>query len=189
MPERWKRPSEIFATRLRETREARGGKSQGEVAKMMRDEGRPMSKGAVLRLEKEKPEPGEGRVLSLDEAIAFAAVLNVSPAHLLSPRGDEKVGLTDKRAVDSAGLRAWLLHGYEFVATGSEYQRGERAKELERVVLAHAQAFVDAARGDDEAGKLDALKALGRTAILYRDQIEQIEQTGGAIRIVTEEEQ
>jgi transcriptional regulator with XRE-family HTH domain len=176
------RPSEVFAARLRDTRKAREF-SQTELAQLMTERGRPMSKAALLRIEK-----GE-RGLSLDEALAFAAVLFAVPAHLLSPRSGEMIELTDKLAVDGEGLRAWLLHGSEFTATASDYQRGERAKRLEEVVLAHAQALVDARRGEDKAGELEALKKLAETSLLYRKQLEQIEQTGGAIRIVTSDEE
>jgi transcriptional regulator with XRE-family HTH domain len=175
-----KRPSEVFATRLRDTRKARE-LSQTELAQRMTERGRPMSKAALLRIEN-----GE-RGLSLDEALAFAAVLFVAPAHLLSPRDEETVWLTDNMAVDGEGLRAWLLHGYEFIATTSDYHRAERAKALEKIVVAHAQALVDAIRGEDTAGEVAALKQLAETSLVYRSQLELIEQ-GAGLRIVTEGE-
>jgi transcriptional regulator with XRE-family HTH domain len=159
------RPSEVFAKRLREMRKARG-LSQAELAQLMTERGTPMNKAALLRIEK-----GE-RGLSLDEALAFAAVLNAAPAHLLSPRGEESVWLTDDMAVDGEGMRAWLLHGFEFIATASNYHRGEHAKALERVVVAHAQALVDAVRGDDKAGQREQLAALGQTALAYQRELE-----------------
>jgi transcriptional regulator with XRE-family HTH domain len=174
-----RRPSEVFATRLRDTRKARG-LSQTELAQRMTERGRPMSKAALLRIEN-----GE-RGLSLDEALAFAAVLFAVPAHLLSPPDDAIVWLTDNMGVDGEGLRAWLLHGYEFIATASDYHRGERAKSLEEVVLAHAQALVDARRGKDKAGEVAALKQLAETSLIYRSQLELLEQ-GAGLRIVTDD--
>jgi transcriptional regulator with XRE-family HTH domain len=176
-----RRPSEVFATRLRETRKARGF-SQTELAQQMTEQGQPMSKAALLRIEN-----GE-RGLSLDEALAFAAVLYAVPAHLLSPPDDAIVRLTDKLGVDGEGLRAWLVHGYEFIATASDYHRGERAKSLEKIVLANAQALVDARRGKDKAGEVAALKQLAETSLVYRSQLELIEQ-GAGIRILTEDEE
>src|SRR5688500_4231713 len=104
MRDDWKRPSEIFAARLRETRKARD-LTQTELAQLMTDAGLPLSKPALLRIEN-----GE-RGLSLDEAIALSAVLYAVPAHLLTPPDDGIVALTDKLGVDGEGLRAWLLHG------------------------------------------------------------------------------
>ncbi len=155
-------PSEVFAARLRETRRARGF-SQTELAHTMTERGRPLSREALLRIEN-----GE-RGLSLDEALALAAVLYVAPAHLLSPPDDGIVWLTDTQGVDGEGIRAWLLHGDEFVATASEYQRGERAKAVGRAVLAHATALVDAQRGNDKAGVRVQLAALGTMAARVRE--------------------
>ena len=79
------RPSEIFARRLREVRTARG-ESQETLAQTMTERGAcPLSKAALLRIEKGKGFDEGGRGLSLDEAIALAAVLNAAPAHLLTP--------------------------------------------------------------------------------------------------------
>jgi transcriptional regulator with XRE-family HTH domain len=161
-----KHPSEVFRSRLRETRNARGV-SQGELARRMRDAGYPMDKSAVLRIEK-----GE-RGISLDEALAFAAILFASPAHLLSPPGDEIVWLTSNRGFDGEGMRAWLLHGDEWIATASDYQRSGHAEMLERVVLAHAKALIDAQRGDDQAGMRAELAALGNAAASYRLALEK----------------
>lgn len=159
------RPSRVFGDRLREIRRDRKF-SQTELAHRMTERGRPMSKEALLRVER------GGRGLSLDEALALAACLHVAPAHLLSPPGEEIVWLTDKQGVDSEGMRAWLLHGDEFIATASEYQRGELAKALEGVVLAHARALVDAQKGDDKAGVRNQLYALGRAALRYQKALE-----------------
>lgn len=165
MEKKEQRPSEVFVSRLRETRDARR-LSQAELAQRMTERGRPMSKQALLALENGR------RSVSLDEALALAAILYVAPAHMLSPPDEEIVWLTDTQGVDGEGMRAWLLHGDEFVATASDYQRGELAKGFERVALAHAQALLDAQRGDDKAGVKTQLVALGQTALAYRDALE-----------------
>jgi transcriptional regulator with XRE-family HTH domain len=166
MAEEEQRVSDVFLMRLREMRRARGW-SQAELAAVMTEAGRPMGRAALLRIEN-----GE-RGLSLDEALSFAAVLHVAPAHLLSPRGDGIVWLTSKLGVDGEGMRAWLLHGDEFIATASDYHRGEHAKALERVVLAHAKALMDAQNGDDKAGMKTELVALGSAAANYRAALEK----------------
>jgi transcriptional regulator with XRE-family HTH domain len=86
-----RRPSEVFAVRLRETRKARN-LSQTELARRMTNAGRPMSKEALLRIE------NGTRGLSLDEAIALIAVLFAVPPHLLTPPGDEMCGSPTRSA-------------------------------------------------------------------------------------------
>jgi transcriptional regulator with XRE-family HTH domain len=165
--EQKQRVSQIFRQRLRETRQARGGLSQGELAARMREAGHPtIDKAAVLRIEKGT------RGVSLDEALALASVLNAVPAQLFTPPGEEVVWVTENHGFDGAGMRAWLLHGNEFIATASDYQRSGHAQMLERVVLAHAKALIDAHRGDDPAGVKAELAALGNVAASYRLALE-----------------
>jgi transcriptional regulator with XRE-family HTH domain len=160
MPDQKVSPSEVFATRLRETRIARGV-SQADLARRMSEQGRPLNKAAVLRIEN-----GERRI-SLDEALALAAILSAAPAHLLSPPGDEVVWLTDKQGVDGEGMRAWLLHGDRFIVTWGDYQAGEREKAFGRALLVHARAYIDAERGDDKGGRARELAELVNLAAAY----------------------
>ncbi len=164
MEDRKVRPSEAFAARLKELRNARG-LSQAELAKLMNDAGQEMSKVALLRIEKGQ------RGLSLDEALAFAAVLRAVPAHMLSPRAGEVVMLTKNEGVDGEGLRAWLRTGDAF----GDFQP-KLGRDLERLVRVHAEALVDAR--DDRAGQRDALVALGRTALRYQDALIELERRG-----------
>jgi transcriptional regulator with XRE-family HTH domain len=140
-----RRPSHDYAKRLRETREARGF-TQTELAQLVSDAGQPISKAALLRIER-----GE-RGLSLDEALALAQVLYVAPAHLLSPPDDEQVWLTPSYAVDGAGMRNWLLFGDPLLLTPPG-KRVRARTELAFIVEAHAQALMDAKRGNDQAGR------------------------------------
>jgi transcriptional regulator with XRE-family HTH domain len=160
------RPSKVFIARLKELREARGY-SRGAVARMMAAAGRPMSKLILLRIES-----GE-RGLPLDDALALADVLGVAPAHLLTPPDGQMVCLTDKRSVDGAGMRNFLRFGHPMLAGTPEGKRARLSATLEEIVLAQAQAFVDATHGGDQAGKLDALQALGETALDYRKALEE----------------
>jgi len=143
------KPSELFAARLKETRKARG-LSQTELARRMTEGGRPMSKPALLRIEK-----GERKV-SLDEALAFASVLWAVPANLLSPAGDDLVMLTDRTGMDGGALRSWLIHGNPFTGAPDE---GE-GTDLARAALLIAQALVDANRVGDTDGKQHAVNAI-----------------------------
>jgi transcriptional regulator with XRE-family HTH domain len=160
------RPSQVFAVRLRELRNQRGY-SQADLARLMQEAGRPVSKVAVLRIEK-----GE-RGLTLDEAIAFARVLGAVPAHMLSPRDEGLVWITGNQAVDGEGMRAWLRTGEPLGGFQEELR-----SDLEQIVMAHAQALVDAMRGDDAAGKKAALVELGKTALDYQDALMDLERRG-----------
>ena len=132
----------------------------------MTDAGRPMSKAALLRIE------NGDRGLSLDEALAFAAVLFAVPAQMLTPPDDETLWLTEKMGVDGEGLRAWLLHGAGFIASDSEYQRDERDKAIGQYTLAAAQAAIDPNRAGDKAGVRLALQRIIDVGKAYGDKEE-----------------
>jgi transcriptional regulator with XRE-family HTH domain len=97
-------PSSVFGRRLQERRRAVGW-SQAELAAAMTREGFEMGKTAVLRIE------NGTRELKLDEAIAFAEILNFPFAYLLEPPPDEMVSLTEQRATDGDGITRWLVTG------------------------------------------------------------------------------
>jgi transcriptional regulator with XRE-family HTH domain len=149
------RPSEVFAQRLREIRDARR-LTQAELAEKMTRAGRPMNKLAVLRVER-----GERKV-SLDEALAFAYVLGAVPAHLLSPPDDEHVAVTDQFEMDGEGMRGWLRFGLDLIADAGDLGP-ERVEELRlRGIAVLARAYLDAVAGNDKAGRRDALLGLNR---------------------------
>jgi len=166
-----KRASEVFAQRLRETR-ARRGVSQTELAERMTEQGRPMSKAALLRIEKGQ------RGLSLDEAIAFAAILYAPPANLLSPEEGSLVELTSTRAVDGDGMRNFWQTGDSILAwpaVPAEEDRDRLQLILEHRLTAYATALLDAIRGADPAGKRAALGAIQTTIDDHRRALEVIE--------------
>ncbi len=164
------RPSDVFASRLRETRLARG-LSQTELANRMTEAGRPLSKAALLRIE-----TGQ-RGLSLDEALALAQLLQIAPAHLLSPPDGARVMLTEKAGVDGAGMRNWLLFGDPLLLT----PEGRRSKSRTRMALtveAFALAITDAKRGGDRAGADAARAALEAAVLANRDEVWKIDHEG-----------
>jgi transcriptional regulator with XRE-family HTH domain len=161
------RPSEVFAARLKVIRRDRDV-SQTELAQRMTEAGRPMSKRALLGIEKGKEEGGRG--LSLDEALSLCYLLRAAPATMLSPAEDELVWLTDDAGVDGDALRNWLRYGAVFSpATTREKLR----EDIEQVVLGYAQALLDAHKGNDGAGVRDAVMGLARSAVTYRKELDE----------------
>jgi hypothetical protein len=68
--------------------------NQTALAEAMAEQGRPLSRTAVLRIEKGT------RPLLLDEALALAEVQKAVPSQLLSPREPDYLMLTGKVGVD-----------------------------------------------------------------------------------------
>lgn len=181
-----RRPSEVFAERLKAIRSDRRV-SQTELAQQMTEAGRPLSKRALMGIEKGKPAEEGGRGLSLDEALSLCYLLRAAPATMLSPAEGELVWLTDAEGgVDGEGLRNWLHHGAVFSpATTREKLR----KDIEQVVLAYAQTLLDAQRGGDQAGVLDAVRGLARSAVNYSRELDQrgVSDAGGLVLVPGEE--
>lgn len=76
-------PTAVIARRLRSVRDARGLTAEG-LAEEMRKVGVPFDKTVVANLEN-----GRRRFVTVQELLALAFVLNVSPIHLLVPPDDE----------------------------------------------------------------------------------------------------
>jgi transcriptional regulator with XRE-family HTH domain len=139
-------PSHVFARRLRETREDRG-LSQRQLAEAMTAVGRPMDRIAVHRMEKIPPE----RVVSLDEMLGFAKVLEIAPALLISPPDREHVWITNGVGYKGGEVRNWLVWGTPGMPELAR-DRLALAWEMEDYV-SYFQAYVDAKRGNDVAGQ------------------------------------
>jgi hypothetical protein len=127
-----------------------------------------MSKAAVLRIE------SGDRGLSLDEALAFAWVLNAAPAHLLSPPEGEGVMLTADAGLDGSGLRNWLLFGDPLLIS-TEGKRVRKRMDAIFTIEALAQAIVDAKRGGDEAGSKATVLQLHKVIGSHKEELEAIE--------------
>jgi transcriptional regulator with XRE-family HTH domain len=153
------RPSKVFGTRLRELRRARR-LTQEELAERMRAAGYPLSKSAIVRIEKDE------RGISLDEALALTLALGGVFAQMLTPAGEDQVAVHDSYGFDGDALRSWLRTGDPF--TGG---REEQLAEIDEIVVRRAQALVDAGRNNDNAGAQEAIDALAE-ALDYRSQPE-----------------
>jgi transcriptional regulator with XRE-family HTH domain len=155
-----RRPSQVFGQRLRAARQHRG-LTQAELAARMKEVGRPISKTAIIRIER-----GEGaRGLELDLALAFAAALAAAPATLLTPDRGVEVALTDEHVTDADRMRAWLTLG---TLTRTEGEEGflmgvpsdPRRERFEREIGRRAERIVDAYRAEDTTGVRDIVLAL-----------------------------
>ena len=160
------RPSEVFVSRLREIRDERGI-SQAELARQMTAEGRPLSKVALLRIENGK------RGLSLDEALALAKLLNVAPAHLLSPPDGSHVWPTDGIGLNGGEMANFLLFGDPLLITPPG-QRTALRIDFVHTVEALVRAIGDARNGRDTAGLERATHELERVIIEHGKRIGQV---------------
>ncbi len=76
--------------------------SQRALVARLAEIGQKMNQAAIARIER-----GE-RKISLDEAIAIAAALDVAPVHMFLPiEGDERVSLARALEVDQVKARRW----------------------------------------------------------------------------------
>lgn len=107
MPERKKTArktrsvTEVFAERLREARNARRW-TQQDLADALAKLGAPMDRTTIAKLEKGQ------RQVRLDELVAIAAALDVSPLFLFLPlRLEEEVKLAPKLARESFAAIQW----------------------------------------------------------------------------------
>src|ERR1700690_832533 len=95
-------PSEVFRARLRELRRAKEG-TQQQLADMLTDAGVKLDATAVTRLE------GGTRGVALDEVVAIAAALGVSPLHMIVPlHNDDLLNVDPQFSTDAVTARAWM---------------------------------------------------------------------------------
>jgi len=98
------RPSDVFRTRLVDVRKALGFSSQARLAQRLTDLGYSMHETTLTRIERGT------RKVTLDDAVAIAAALDVPLTALLLPGArEELVQLTPKITVSAATTSDWLL--------------------------------------------------------------------------------
>ena len=95
-------PSEVFRARLREVRRLKGW-TQQQLADALADAGVKLDASAITRLERGT------RGLSLDDVLAIAAALGVSPLHLFVPLdNDEELNVAPSLTANALDVRAWV---------------------------------------------------------------------------------
>jgi 8-oxo-dGTP pyrophosphatase MutT (NUDIX family)/transcriptional regulator with XRE-family HTH domain len=94
-------PSEVFRARLREVRRLKGW-TQQQLADELASLGVRLDASGITRMERGT------RGVTLDDVIAIAAALGVSPLHMIVPLDDNGAQLTPSLTVPTADARAWL---------------------------------------------------------------------------------
>ena len=107
-------PSDVLRRRMREIRDRRGV-SQRELKRRLKKLGVPISQSAIALIETGQPSrPGQKtpRKVSLDEAVAIAAALDVPPEQLYrEPLDRETYEAVEMARAEDPGIReelAWL---------------------------------------------------------------------------------
>ena len=95
-------PSEVFRARLREVRRLKGW-TQQQLADALASAGVKLDASGITRMERGT------RGVTLDDVIAIAAALGVSPLHMLVPlENDEALNIAPGLTADTADVRAWI---------------------------------------------------------------------------------
>ena len=94
-------PSKVFRDRMREVRRLKGW-TQQRLADELELLGVKLDASAITRIEKGT------RGVTLDDALAIAAALGVSPLHMLVSLDDNGTQLAPTLTVPTADARAWL---------------------------------------------------------------------------------
>jgi transcriptional regulator with XRE-family HTH domain len=164
-----KRPSEVTAEQLRVLREQRPW-TQQDLADRIRELGGVMDRAAIA-----KTETGR-RGVSLDDALLFAAALNVSPSNLFVPRtGNDLLAVAPRREVPPSAARHWVrgewpLAGDDeraFYAQGSDEDWIGLFNTGLFDVVRKVQALVDAAETNDRDEMRELVKDLNAALELY----------------------
>ncbi len=151
-----KRPSEVFADRMRKARERKGW-SQQDMADRLAEMGEPTDRATLARTET------RARGLSLDDAMAYAAALGASFTHMVCPLDNaEPVALASKLVLPSRQVRDWIKHGRALrpedsrtvVLESPDEEWMARQHVYLNVILDRVQALVDAVV-DDERDAVD----------------------------------
>ena len=137
-------PEQTFSQRLREAREAQGI-SQRQMVDRLAELGLATNQAAIARIERGT------RKVSLDEAVAISAALDVALVNLFLPiEGDEPVQLTPALTVDPDKARRWARGGVplnpEHYRAYADQHPGDMPISTEGMSRADREAIVAAVR-------------------------------------------
>lgn len=98
-------PSDYVRLRLRDARKKKGW-SQRELAEAMAQAGWPIDRTTIARIESDTV---RAKNLTLNEAVAFAAVLGISPLFLIAPWDNKaRVSIAPKITSSAQDFRMWM---------------------------------------------------------------------------------
>lgn len=158
-------PNEVFRERLREVRKLRTW-TQADLAARLNEAGVDLGESAVVRMERGI------RGVSLNEAVAIAAVLGVSPLHMMVPVDDNGAQLTPRLTVPTADARAWIRGQRPLTEADEEiYYAQAPDSEAEWMAIAPG-AWRFKNREDYQASKAKFERDLFRAAIGARTLVE-----------------
>ena len=175
-----RRPSEVFARRLREVRD-RLGLSAKDVADRLAESGVGLDRAAISKLEADPPQRG----LSLDEALAICAALGVSPRAMIFPDDPNDRVMVGERFVTGLDGRHWLdgespLGGTDdrafFSETADEDWRLSRAPDYQTVIHRVRLARDDFLAERPDAGRLLDAMAVHLSAASFANIRRQLEE-------------
>ncbi len=141
---------EVLAANLRRIRDHRRLTVRA-LSGLLGGLGRPMLPSGLTKIEQ------RGRQVSVEDLVALALALNVSPTYLLTPPEGEWVQLTPTERASAFHLDGWLSGGFPLPAG------------------ANAEAFMELApdhkRAEERAFRHPALMALTALRVLARDAV------------------
>lgn len=97
------KPTKLFGRRVHEVRVRKGWTSQERLAARLDELGLGTNRSTIARMEQ-----GNRPVVPLDEALAIAAALEVSPLALMIPAGSERVEIAKGIEATVPEARAWI---------------------------------------------------------------------------------
>jgi transcriptional regulator with XRE-family HTH domain len=185
------RPGQIFAQQLRAVRERRRWNQQ-QLADRLAHLGEPIDRSTIAKIE------NGSRQVSLDEALRFAAALEVSPVHLFTDPPHEgpasrkyetaparpRVRLAAKLAVSPREARMWI-RGQQplrdadrktFYTEVSDEEWVAMQQHGIRFLLDRVNALMDAVVAEDHARVDEAIDAINGELERHRRAAEQFKQ-------------
>ena len=168
-------PEQWFRTAVRDIRKRRGW-SQGRLVDELRALGGDLDQSQLSRIES-----GDRRV-SLDEALAIATALGVSPVHLfVPPTAGDAVMLTPEMRYPSRAVRQWVrgqvplceIDRRTFYQEVSAEEQALMELNGMRFLLGWVQELIDAAVDKDRERMADAVDAINEELDRQRGQLER----------------
>lgn len=168
-----KRPSEVFAERMREARERKRW-SQQDMADRLAEMGNPTDRATLARTETRT------RGLSLDDAVAYSAALGASFIHMVCPLDPaEPVAVAPKLVLPAGHVRDWMRakrvirpeDKRTFLTEAPEEEWIARQHILINVAATTLGEAADALGADDRARAADLMDQLDPLIIQIRKEI------------------